>query len=154
MAALDAAQAEGGDMRGQQTAALLIVDAKPNPIPLVDLRVDHHPQPLAELRRLLTLHRAYMAEYAIPDLIDADQMQQVESSLNQLEDSGEAYLHYLRALHLAGPLDRWDEAVRCLQELVREQPIWYNYLEREARVDNFGRPDLGNRLLAALKELN
>lgn len=152
MAALEAAQDEGGDMRGQQTAALLIVDAQPNPIPLVDLRVDHHPQPLLELRRLLDLHRAYMAEYAISELVSSSRGQQVEEALKRLGNSGEPYLQYLRALHLAGHLDRWAEAVSILQELVSEQQIWYEYLEREARVDNFGIPDLGKRLLNAMKE--
>jgi tetratricopeptide (TPR) repeat protein len=63
LAALDAAQAAGGDLRGRQSAALLIVDAERCAEPwtgvLVELRVEDHPQPLAELRRLLTLHRAY-----------------------------------------------------------------------------------------------
>lgn len=63
LAALDAAQSEGGDIRGRQSAVLLIVRAQPTGRPwedrLVDLRVDDHPEPLAELRRLITLHRAY-----------------------------------------------------------------------------------------------
>ncbi|MGH9362785.1 MAG: DUF1028 domain-containing protein, partial [Thermoanaerobaculia bacterium] len=63
LAALEAAEAEGGDIRGRQSAALIVVRAKSTGEPwrdrLVDLRVDDHPQPLAELRRLLTLHRAY-----------------------------------------------------------------------------------------------
>jgi uncharacterized Ntn-hydrolase superfamily protein len=63
--ALEAAEAEGGDIRGRQSAALLVVRAEPSGQPwtdrLVDLRIDDHPDPLAELRRLLTLHRAYEA---------------------------------------------------------------------------------------------
>ncbi len=63
LAALAAAQAEGGDIRGRQSAALVIVRAEPTGKPwqdrLVDLRIDDHPAPLAELRRLLRLHRAY-----------------------------------------------------------------------------------------------
>jgi uncharacterized Ntn-hydrolase superfamily protein len=63
LAALDAAQAEGGDIRGRQSAALLIVRAESTGHDwegaLIDLRVDDHPEPLVELRRLLTLHRAY-----------------------------------------------------------------------------------------------
>lgn len=61
--ALEAAEAEGGDIRGRQAARLLVVRAEATERPwedvLVDLRVDDHPDPLAELRRLLTLHRAY-----------------------------------------------------------------------------------------------
>jgi len=63
LAALEAAEAEGGDIRGRQSAALLIVRAEATGRSwedrLVDLRVDDHSEPLAELRRLLSLHRAY-----------------------------------------------------------------------------------------------
>jgi tetratricopeptide (TPR) repeat protein len=54
LAALDAAEAEGGDVRGRQSATLLVVGRRK-----IDLRVDDHPDPLAELRRLHTLDRAY-----------------------------------------------------------------------------------------------
>lgn len=57
LAALDAAEAEGGDIRGRQSAALLVVSGERSAAPwdgrLVDLRVDDHPDPLVELRRLL-----------------------------------------------------------------------------------------------------
>jgi uncharacterized Ntn-hydrolase superfamily protein len=56
LAALDAAQAAGGDVRGQQSAAMLVVAADRRPL---ELRVDDHREPLGELRRLLVLHRAY-----------------------------------------------------------------------------------------------
>lgn len=65
MTALDAAQDEGGDIRGKQSAAMLIVDGKRSSEPwkhiLVDLRVEDDPEPLAELRRLLSIQRAYEA---------------------------------------------------------------------------------------------
>ena len=62
MASLEAAQAAGGDRRGQQSAALVV--ERPGGIPgnregidrIVDLRVDDHPEPIRELRRLLDLH--------------------------------------------------------------------------------------------------
>ncbi|CAN5164494.1 hypothetical protein BH24PSE2_BH24PSE2_21560 [soil metagenome] len=63
MASLEAAQAAGGDIRGKQSAALIIVTGKPTGLPwadrIFDLRVDDHPAPLKELRRLLILQRAY-----------------------------------------------------------------------------------------------
>lgn len=63
MAALDAAQEAGGDIRGRQSAALIVVTGKPTGKPwadrLFDLRVDDSPEPLKELRRLITLQRAY-----------------------------------------------------------------------------------------------
>lgn len=61
--ALEAAEQQGGDIRGRQSAAILIVSPKGNGRPweerLFDLRVEDHPQPLIELRRLITLQRAY-----------------------------------------------------------------------------------------------
>lgn len=63
MLALEAAEAAGGDQRGRQSAALLVVSGAPSGRPwadrLFDLRVEDHAAPLAELRRLLTLGRAY-----------------------------------------------------------------------------------------------
>src|SRR6187401_1199336 len=57
---LDAAQAAGGDSRGQQSAALLVVERDGGYASLsdtlVDLRVDDHPEPLEELRRIYKLH--------------------------------------------------------------------------------------------------
>ncbi|HVF21451.1 MAG TPA: DUF1028 domain-containing protein [Pyrinomonadaceae bacterium] len=63
LAALDAAQAAGGDIRGRQSAALIVVSGKPTGQAwkdrTFDLRVDDSPEPLKELRRLVRLQRAY-----------------------------------------------------------------------------------------------
>ncbi|MGH9556165.1 MAG: DUF1028 domain-containing protein [Terriglobales bacterium] len=63
LAALDAAQAVGGDIRGRQSAALIVVKAKSSGKPwedrIFDLRVDDNIEPLKELRRLVALQRAY-----------------------------------------------------------------------------------------------
>lgn len=63
LAALEAGEAAGGDIRGRQSASLLVVSGKPTGRPwedrLFDLRVDDHPEPLKELRRLVKLQRAY-----------------------------------------------------------------------------------------------
>jgi uncharacterized Ntn-hydrolase superfamily protein len=92
LAALDAAQAEGGDIRGKQSAALIVVRAKSAGEPwqgrLVDLRVDDNPNPLAELRRLLTLHRAY------------DEMNQGDDAVAK-NDIPAAVQHYTKASQLA-----------------------------------------------------
>jgi len=63
MAALEAAQAAGGDIRGKQSAAILIVKGESTGRPWADrvleLRIEDHPTPITELKRLLRVHRAY-----------------------------------------------------------------------------------------------
>jgi uncharacterized Ntn-hydrolase superfamily protein len=70
LTALEAGQAAGGDSRGQQSAAILIVREGGGygggNDRLIDLRVDDHPTPIVELRRLVLLHRVYF------DLDEAD----------------------------------------------------------------------------------
>ncbi len=66
MQALEAAEKAGGDIRGRQSAAIVVVKAKGSGKPwndyVVNLRVEDHPKPLEELRRLLRLRRAYNLE--------------------------------------------------------------------------------------------
>lgn len=61
--ALEAAEREGGDIRGRQSAAILIVGPESTGRPwvdrVVDLRIEDHPDPIGELRRLVTLARVY-----------------------------------------------------------------------------------------------
>jgi uncharacterized Ntn-hydrolase superfamily protein len=83
LSALRAAQQAGGDIRGKQSATVLVVRAEPSLKPwtdrLIDLRVEDHDHPLTELDRLLKLHRAYelmdkgdeaMAAGAMKDALD------------------------------------------------------------------------------------
>jgi uncharacterized Ntn-hydrolase superfamily protein len=93
LAALDAAEAEGGDVRGRQSAALLVVPAEgPRWETAVSLRVEDHPEPLIELRRLLVLHDAYTL---------ADQ----GDELSGLARHDEAAALYRRAAELAPQSD-------------------------------------------------
>lgn len=65
LAALEAAEAEGGDIRGRQSAAIIVVSGTSTGKPWVDrkfdLRIEDHPTPVPELRRLVRLQRAYNA---------------------------------------------------------------------------------------------
>jgi uncharacterized Ntn-hydrolase superfamily protein len=73
VAALEAGQEAGGDRRGQQSAALLVVREKGGYGGLndryVDLRVDDHPTPIQELKRLLELHKLYLFKSKAEDLL-------------------------------------------------------------------------------------
>jgi uncharacterized Ntn-hydrolase superfamily protein len=73
---LDAAQAAGGDSRGQQSAALLVVEREGGYAGLsdllVDLRVDDHERPLEELRRLFGIHQLLFGKTKRDDWIEVD----------------------------------------------------------------------------------
>ena len=73
---LDAAQAAGGDRRGQQSAALLVVERDGGYAGLshevVDLRVDEHERPLEELRRIYVMHQAIFGKTPAEDWLDVD----------------------------------------------------------------------------------
>ena len=73
---LDAAQAAGGDRRGQQSAALLVVEHNAGYARLadevVDLRVDEHPRPLDELRRIYGMHQAIFGKTPESEWLDVD----------------------------------------------------------------------------------
>jgi uncharacterized Ntn-hydrolase superfamily protein len=72
LTALAAAQRAGGDSRGQQSAALLVVRAKGGYAGFndrfIDLRVDEHPHPIDELQRILTMHKLYLFKLDPADL--------------------------------------------------------------------------------------
>ncbi len=106
LTALAAGQAAGGDSRGQQSAALLVVRAQGGYAGFndryLDLRVDDHATPIDELRRLLTLHSLYFTRPRAQDVLPLDT----------------AMVHDLQAiLQRTGYLDRaptgvYDEATR------------------------------------------
>ena len=92
---LDAAQAAGGDRRGQQSAALLIVERNGGYAGLsdevVDLRVDEHPRPLAELRRIYGMHQAIFGKTPPDQWLDMDDdlAREVRDRLAKLGHEGE-----------------------------------------------------------------
>jgi uncharacterized Ntn-hydrolase superfamily protein len=90
LAALDAGQAAGGDSRGKQSAALLVVREGGgyggDNDRVVDLRVDDHPEPIRELIRLRALHTLYFGETRPEDVVavDGDVKRDVAASLLRL----------------------------------------------------------------------
>ena len=84
IAALEAGQAAGGDRRGQQAAGLLVVQPKGGyggyNDRLIDLRVDDHPAPIHELKRILELHKLYFGKPRPEDLlpIEADLAREIQ----------------------------------------------------------------------------
>lgn len=73
--ALEAAEAEGGDVRGRQSSAIMIVEAELQAVPwrgrVLDARVDDHPNPVPELRRLVDLYESYAMVETEDEVTDA-----------------------------------------------------------------------------------
>ena len=92
---LDAAQAAGGDRRGQQSAALLVVERDGGYAGLsdvvFDLRVDNHERPLEELRRLYGLHQAIFGQTPREEWLDVDEelRAELQERLARLGHEGE-----------------------------------------------------------------
>jgi uncharacterized Ntn-hydrolase superfamily protein len=120
--ALDAAEAAGGDWRGRQAAGILVVAGEGQPWEReVNLRVDDHPEPLVELRRLVRLRRAYraMREPPGPTADDFEVLPELDrtwariyiaTATGQLEEAREL----LRPVLEAEP--RWSDLIRSLAE--------------------------------------
>ena len=132
---LDAAEAEGGDIRGRQSAALVIVSGDPETPPwdrVYDVRVDDAPEPLAELRRLVAVRRAYLT-------FDAGHV--------ALGTNPE--LRFWQAISLATQGGKVDEARTALDAIYADDDRWRELLRRLPAAGNF--PD-DPELLAALTD--
>jgi uncharacterized Ntn-hydrolase superfamily protein len=130
--ALDAAESAGGDLRGRQSAALLVVDRAGEPWRrAVDLRVDDHPDPLAEIRRLHRLHRAYelseRAENLTAEGRHADAAPLYQQAAELAPESDELLFFAGLAAAVAGDLDTALDRVRRAMSV---NPGWRELLPR------------------------
>jgi uncharacterized Ntn-hydrolase superfamily protein len=122
LSALDAGQGAGGDSRGKQSAALLVVREGGgyggDNDRVVDLRVDDHPEPIKELIRIRDLHTLYFGETSPDDVIalDGDVRAEVADAL-------------LRAGYFEGPDVGDDDLFDALSAYIRTE----NFEEREQR---------------------
>ena len=117
MTALEAAEGEGGDVRGRQSAALIVVAADGEPWQMrVQLRVEDHTEPLAELRRLLVLHRAYEMAGQADELLAAGEPAEAGALYRRAAElapeSDELLFWAGLALAHTGDLDAGVDAVR------------------------------------------
>lgn len=133
--ALEAGQAAGGDIRGRQSAAILIVRGKSTGRPWVDtvmdLRVEDHPEPIHELRRLVGLHRAYQRMNRGDELLGAEK---VEEALQEYRMAAEIVpeieeLPFWHAVTLAD-LGRVDEALPIFRDVFVKNADWATLLKR------------------------
>ncbi len=137
LAALDAGQAAGGDARGRQSAALIVVSGQKQSDPskgyIFNLRVDDASQPLVELRRLVRLQRAYNHMNA-GDL--ATEHHDMEGALREYsaadhllpvnENPEPMYWHAIALVNMG----RVDEALPLLKQVYAIDPHWRELTKR------------------------
>lgn len=154
LVALEAAQRAGGDLRGQQSAALIVVSGRASGRPWLDrrfhLRVDDHPAPLRELRRLVTMQRAYRfmnnGDAAMERKDHAAALRSYEAASKLAPDNPEIAFWYAVSLTNMG---RKAEALPLFQRAIKEAPGWRDLPER---LMNAGHLQKDPALLQALRQ--
>lgn len=140
MAALEAAEVEGGDIRGRQSAAMLIVSGTGTGRPwedrLIDLRVEDAAEPLLELRRLLHIKRAYAADSEADQLDEAGDVAAADAKRHQAYELAPEIveLRFWAGLSkaIAGDLDG---GCALIGEAVRQDVRWLETIRRLVMVD-------------------
>ena len=138
MAALEAAQAEKGDIRGKQSAAMLIVSGETSGTPwnsrIVDLRVDDHTEPLKELQRLLHVSRVYTHANKGDELMTTEQvdaaMQEYTKAMQLAPENIE--MTFWPAVTLAS-IDRVEEALPLFKKVFARDARWAELVRRLPR---------------------
>jgi len=135
LASLEAAQAAGGDIRGRQSAAILIVKGtrsdKPWTDRILDLRIEDHPQPVAELARLVALWRAYEHMNAGDLAVERDDIDGAVEQYGQAEamfpEMDEFIFWHAATLAEKG---RLEASLPLFARAFRLQPGWYLLVPR------------------------
>ncbi len=155
MAALKAAEYEGGDIRGRQSAAMLIVRTEATGRAaddrVLDLRVEDHHNPLTELDRLLGVHRAYRHADAGDAAMETGDVSRALEEFRAAEDlqPDNLELHYWHGISLLSA-GRVDDGLAILAEVVSRNRNW---LELTLRLPDAGLAKFDENTLARLREL-
>ena len=135
MAALEAAEKEGGDIRGRQSAAIIVVSGQPTGQlwrdRIIDLRVEDHPDPIVELKRLVKVHRAYEHmnrgdEYLAQEDVEAA-LKEYSAAEQLTPDNVE--MVFWHAVTLAS-LDRVEESLPLFKKVFKADYNWAVLLPR------------------------
>jgi uncharacterized Ntn-hydrolase superfamily protein len=138
LAALDSAQKAGGDLRGKQSAALVVVAARASGRPwtdrIFDVRVDDHREPLRELRRLVTLQRAYNHMHQADLAAERDEHERARAEFRAAEKLApkQDELAFWHAIALVN-MNRVDDALPLLRRLYATDKEWRALVPRLAR---------------------
>jgi uncharacterized Ntn-hydrolase superfamily protein len=137
LAAMEAAEREGGDLRGKQAAGLIVVSGNPSGVSkldrVVDVRVDDHPAPIGEIKRLLQYARAHQCVRQATDKVVAGDFNGALADLDVclIAYPDEPQFLFRRALVLL-PLGRFEEAREMVQHAHNIHPGWSEILLRFA----------------------
>jgi uncharacterized Ntn-hydrolase superfamily protein len=142
MQALEAAQRAGGDIRGKQSAAIVIVKAQSTGKPwadrVMDLRVEDNEEPLKELRRLIRLRRAYALEDEGDNMIAAkkpdEALKAYEEAAKLAPDVIELQFWAAVSMYTNG---REAEALKLFREAFSREKQWVDLIPRLAKVGLF-----------------
>jgi uncharacterized Ntn-hydrolase superfamily protein len=135
VAALQAAQQQGGDIRGQQSAALIVVrgekTGKPWEDRKIELRVEDHPKAVDELARLLKVHRAYQHMNAGDVAIEHSEVQKAlqEYGAAQQMFPNNVEMKYWTAVSLANA-GRLEQALPIFKEVFQQDSNWVELTRR------------------------
>ncbi len=156
LSALQAAQAEAGDIRGMQSAALKVVPASHDLHAVYDLRVDEHEDPITELGRLVRLRYAQLIDQQGYEALASDQYEraldlwaQAREQAPELEE-----IPYWQAITLADDRGDVETAVQLLDGMLAADPRrghWLDLIERLAACGLFKDADRAAALLKALR---
>jgi uncharacterized Ntn-hydrolase superfamily protein len=154
LAALDAGQGEGGDIRGVQSAAILVVRGTSTGRPwadrVFDLRVEDHPEPLKELRRLVGVRRAYNHMSAGDDCVAAKDWACAEREYGTAEgmQPANAEMAFWHGVALASN-GKMDAARPLFHRAFAADPRWRELVTRLPSVDQLPKdPRLMEAILA------
>jgi len=129
LAALKAAEEAGGDIRGKQSAALLVVRGKSTVKPwedrLIDIQIADHPEPLKELERILKIHRAYEKMNNGDLAVEKGDFETALKEYSAAEDMFPENLEmkYWHAVSLVN-MNRIDDAVSLFKEVFAKDSNW------------------------------
>ncbi|MFC2158514.1 DUF1028 domain-containing protein [Acidobacteriota bacterium] len=142
MAALEAAQLEGGDIRGKQSAALIVVSGKSSGVwwkdRIYDLRVEDHPEPVQELKRLLKLNKAYLhmneGDEFLTDNKIPEAMEAYSKAMKMFPDNAEMIFWPAVTLAASG---RVEDSLPLFKKVFAMDENWVTMLQRLPQVGQF-----------------
>ncbi|RKY83379.1 Zn-dependent protease [candidate division KSB1 bacterium] len=158
VSALEAAQSEGGDIRGKQSAAILVV----KPVStgniwkdkVIDIRIDDNPEPIKELKRIVHLYRAYNHMNKGDEYLGNNE---IDKALKEYKTASEMVpenieMLFWRAETMAA-VGKVNESLPLFKTVFEKEPIWAELLKRLPKSKIFpDDPELMKKILGVIKK--